>query len=93
MDFWPNLELPDLAEHSWGLPQDPPPIPISHFSWQLINLKICFQPCVPGYVYDKVWQYVWNMSVAKYGPAVWPGQHKLWLLVDMQRTQNNFAIR
>ena len=27
MDFWPNLDLPDLAEHGWGLPQYPPPIP------------------------------------------------------------------
>ena len=33
MDFWPNLELPDLAEHGWGLPQDPPTIPNKPFQW------------------------------------------------------------
>ena len=44
MDFWPNLELPDLAEHGRGLPQDPPTI--SCFSGQLIKIKIGFQPGV-----------------------------------------------
>ena len=33
MVFWPNLELPDLAEHGQGLPQDPPTIPNKPFQW------------------------------------------------------------
>ena len=33
MDFLPNLELPDLAEHGQGLPQDPPTIPNKPFQW------------------------------------------------------------
>ena len=33
MDFWPNLELPDLAEHGWGLPFDPPTTPNKPFQW------------------------------------------------------------
>ena len=33
MDFWPKLELPDLAEHGRGLPQDPLTIPNKPFQW------------------------------------------------------------
>ena len=33
MDFWPKLELPDLAEHGRGLPQDPLTIPNKLFEW------------------------------------------------------------
>ena len=35
MDFWPNLDLPDLAKHGWGLPQYPPTIPHMPFSWRI----------------------------------------------------------
>ena len=31
MDFWSKLDLPNLAEHGWGLPQYPPSIPNKPF--------------------------------------------------------------
>ena len=39
MDFWPNLDLSDLAKHGWGLPQYPPPIPNKPFLWTIHSIK------------------------------------------------------
>ena len=39
MDFWPNLDLSDLAEYGLGLPQYPQPIPNKPFSWRIQSIK------------------------------------------------------
>ena len=38
-DFWPNLDLSDLAEYGLGLPQYPQPIPNKPFSWRIQSIK------------------------------------------------------
>ena len=45
-DFWPNLDLSDLAEYGLGLPQYQPPIPNKLFSWRIWSIKNGFQPGV-----------------------------------------------
>ena len=42
-NFWPNLDLSDLAEYGLGLPQYPPPIPNKPFSWGIQSIKNSFQ--------------------------------------------------
>ena len=39
MDFWPNLDLSDLAEYGLGLPQYPRSIPNKPFSWRIQSIK------------------------------------------------------
>ena len=39
IEFWPNLDLSDLAEYGLGLPQYPQPIPNKPFSWRIQSIK------------------------------------------------------
>ena len=39
MDFWPNLDLSDLAEYGLGISQYPTSIPNKPFSWRIQSIK------------------------------------------------------